>query len=77
MRLILRYPNGMRAEALLLAREDDLLRIIMRGFEETLELRLHEGEWHDEQGQRVSIEAMLCSPPQAAQVMTAGGAASR
>jgi hypothetical protein len=64
MHLILRYPNGRRVDALLLRREDTQMRIILRGRNETLELQFIGGSWFTEDGERVSIEAILMDPYQ-------------
>lgn len=62
MRLILRYSNGRRTEALLLSRGARLLRVTVPGCNDTLELSMEGEHWVDEQGWRVSIEAMLSAP---------------
>lgn len=72
MRLILRYPNGTRVEALLLARDETRLRITIHGCEETIELTLEEGHWKDEAGQRLALEAIIPPPPMA-RARAAGG----
>ena len=64
MHLILRYPNGRRVDALLLRREDSQMRIVVRGRNETLELHFTGGSWFTEDGERVSIEAILMDPYQ-------------
>ena len=62
MRLIIRFPDGRRAEALLLAESADWLRVTMPGYDDAIDLRRSGGSWIDESGQRVSIEAMLTPP---------------
>ena len=64
MHLILRYPNGHRADALLLTREDDLMRVVLRGRNETLELDSSTAAGSTRTARRVSIEAMLADPYQ-------------
>jgi len=64
MHLILRYPNGRRVDALLLMRTDTLMRVILRGQNETLELKKVKGSWVAEDQQRVAIEAILTDPHQ-------------
>jgi hypothetical protein len=57
--MILRYPNGKRVEALLLLREPDRLRVMVHGRTDTLELKLVRDRWVDDDGHKVSIEAMV------------------
>ncbi len=64
MHLILRYPNGRRVEALVLLRGERVMRVAVRGRNETLEFRLVSNRWISEDGQRVSIEAVLSDPYQ-------------
>jgi hypothetical protein len=64
MDLILRYPNGRRAEALLLLRGEGVMRVVLRGRNETIELRLISGRWLTEAGERVSLEPILMDPHQ-------------
>jgi hypothetical protein len=59
MHMILRYPDGKRVEALLLLREPERLRVMAQGRNDTLELRLIRDRWVDDDGQKVSIEAMV------------------
>ena len=64
MHLVLRYPDGRRADALLLRRDEAAMRIVLRGRNETIELRFVRGSWLTEDGERVSIEAILMDPHQ-------------
>jgi hypothetical protein len=57
--MILRYPNGKRVEALLLCRERDRMRVMVHGRNDTLELKLIRDRWVDDDGQKVSIEAIV------------------
>lgn len=59
MHLILRYSNGRRLDALLLSLREDSMRIAVHGRNETLELEFVYDRWISEEGQRVSIEAIL------------------
>ncbi len=61
MHTILRYPDGKRVYALLLAREDTRLRMMVPGKSDTLELRKLPEKWVDEDGARISIEALVCA----------------
>jgi hypothetical protein len=75
MRLILRYSNGKRTEALLLSRSAGAMRVTVPGRSDTLEFRGAGEHWTDEVGRRVSIEAMLAQPEMVAagRMMGAGG----
>ena len=64
MHLILRYRNGRRADALLVTRGATGMRVILRGRNETLELKHILGNWLTEYGERVSIEAIIADPHQ-------------
>lgn len=72
MHIILRYPNGRRVDALLLSREPERLRMALHRRNDTLELRLIRERWVDDDGQKVSIEAMVAHRP-AVRCRTAGG----
>jgi hypothetical protein len=64
MILILRYPNGRRADALLLMRGERVMRVALHGCNDTHEIRFVSGCWLDEGGERVSIEAIVAEPHQ-------------
>src|SRR5690348_5944592 len=61
MPIILRYPDGKRVSALLLSREETRLRVTIPGRSDTLELRKVRERWVDDDGNKVSIEALLHS----------------
>ena len=61
MHTILRYPDGTRVYALLLSHEDARLRMMVPGTSDTLELRKAPERWEDENGTRISIEALVCA----------------
>jgi hypothetical protein len=65
MHMILRYPNGKRLDALVLSMGGDAMRIAVRGRNETMELEFVYDRWISEDGQRVSIEAILMGPQEA------------
>jgi hypothetical protein len=72
MHIILRYPNGKRVDALLLSREHDRLRVAIQGRNDTLELKLVRERWVDDDGQKVSIEAMVIAHPATMRSSAAG-----
>ena len=59
MHMILRYSTGRRVDAVLLAGSGTRLRLAVPYLNETIELRLEEGEWFSEQGNVVEIESMV------------------
>jgi hypothetical protein len=62
MHMILRYPDGRRVDAVLLSEEPGRLRVAIHGRNDTLELRLVRERWVDDDGQKVSIEAIVAAP---------------
>jgi len=59
MHMILRYPSGRRVDGILLAASADRMRIVVRRLNETIELRLTEGQWISEHGKRLEVEGWL------------------
>jgi hypothetical protein len=59
MHLILRYPSGRRVDGLLLAAGSDLLRIVVRRINETIELRLRDGQWFSEQEDIIEVDGWI------------------
>ena len=59
MHMILRYPSGRRVDGILLAAGADRLRIVVRRLNETIELRLTEGRWVTEHGDRIEVDGWL------------------
>ena len=59
MHLILRYPSGRLVDGILLATGSDRLRITVRRLNETIELRLEQGQWISEQGERIEVEGWI------------------
>jgi hypothetical protein len=59
MHIILRYPDGSRVQGLLLSEDSARLRVTIPGRKDTLELQLVNDRWVDEDGHKVSIEAMV------------------
>ena len=59
MHLILRYPSGRLADAILLAAATDRVRIVVRRLNETIELHLTDGQWFSEGGEAIQIEGWL------------------
>jgi hypothetical protein len=74
MHMILRYQDGSRVEALLLSQESDRMRVAIHGRNDTLELRLVRERWVDDDGQKVSIEAIVAARSGVEPALRAGAA---
>jgi len=59
MHLILSYPTGRRVEAILLAASRECMRVVVKRLNETLELRLIDGQWSSVEGTHIEIESMV------------------
>lgn len=59
MRMTIRYQNGVRAEAVLLAAGRDRMRVAVDSQGDTIELQKADTAWRTEDGTEVSIEAMI------------------
>ena len=59
MLMIVRYPSGRRVEGILLAASSDRMRIVVARLNETLELRLEQGQWTSEDGDPIEIDGCL------------------
>jgi hypothetical protein len=59
MHLILRYPSGRRVDGILLAAGPDRLRIVVRRVNETMELRLREGQWLSEREDPIEVDGWI------------------
>lgn len=57
MLLILRYRNGMRVNAILLAASHDLIRVVIPNCTDTTEFRLKKRRWISDEGCVAEIEA--------------------
>ena len=54
--MTIHYNNGERREAILLARTEASMRVVIRGSADTTELREAEGRWLADNGEPVDIE---------------------
>ena len=59
MHMIVRYANGRRVEAILLAATHDTMRIVVPHRNDSLELRLRGNQWISDAGKCVEIEAFF------------------
>jgi len=58
MEMLLSYQDGQRLNAVLLAGGNGTLRIALERHPDAVELRSIEGEWFDENGRAVEIDAI-------------------
>ena len=75
MRITLRYENGLRVEAVLVATSDYRMRIVVRGESDATELRLIKEQWMSEEGDAVDIESLITAGEIFPQPVTWGCAA--
>ncbi len=61
MQMIVRYPSGRLADCVLLAANNELMRIVVRRRNETLELRLSGEDWISEKGELIEIASLVTS----------------
>lgn len=59
MRLEIRFENGRRAEALILAANSREMRVVVQDSGDTEEWQKFDGAWRDEGGTPIEIEAFL------------------
>ena len=61
MQTIIRYPNAQRVEALVLSIGRFTIRVVPRHSADTIELRLSQGQWTDENGAPIDFEAFVAA----------------
>jgi hypothetical protein len=59
MRMILRYHNGIRVEAVLLAANRQQMRVVIEDRKDTVEFTALDGRWFSDTGAAVEIEAVI------------------
>jgi hypothetical protein len=76
MRMMVRFQNGTRADALLLSARDRRVRVVVAGRGATEEWLVFEGHCYDEGGRPVEIEAVTAvhEASSGAKTLTAGSA---
>ena len=62
MRMLIRYKNGLRVEAVLLAADRDQMRVAIRSLRDTVELHQVNASWYTERGAAIEIEALIPIP---------------
>jgi hypothetical protein len=59
MRMTVRYQNGLRAEAVLLAASRERMRVVVDSQRDTIELHMVDACWFTEEGAEIEIEALI------------------
>ena len=59
MRMTMRYPNGVRVEAVLLAASRERMRVVIDSQGDTAELHLVDSCWYTDTGSKIEIEALV------------------
>jgi hypothetical protein len=59
MQIVFTYPTGKRQEGVVLAATPTRLRVAVRTRNETMELRLIDGQWLSDEGDPIEFDAIL------------------
>ena len=59
MYLLIRFPLGIIAEAVILAKTNNCMRVAASGFPDTLELRRSGSQWFTATGQQVEFDFLM------------------
>jgi hypothetical protein len=59
MRMLIRYKNGLRVEAVLLAAYREQMRVAISSLRDTVELHRVNASWYTERGAAIEIEALI------------------
>ena len=62
MRMLIRYQNGLRVEAVVLAANSERMRVAIGSQSDTVELHMVDGGWRTERGAAIEIEALMAIP---------------
>ena len=57
MRMTIRYQTGLRAQAVVLAANHEVMRVAIESQRDTIEMRNVDACWHTEDGAEIEIEA--------------------
>ena len=60
--MMIRYQNGLRLEAVLLAANNERMRVAIQTQCDTLELHRVDAGWRTERGAAIEIEALIAIP---------------
>jgi hypothetical protein len=59
MHTILLYPNGRRADGIILSASQDMMRVVVKRSADTVELRHVDGVWTSDEGSRIEFELLM------------------
>ena len=59
MLMTIRYENGLRVEAVVLAANRERMRVAIDSEPDIMELHMVDGSWHTEDGAEIEIEALI------------------
>ena len=62
MRMLIRYQNGLRVEAVVLAVNSERMRVAIGSQSDTVELHMVDGGWRTQRGTAIEIEALMAIP---------------
>jgi hypothetical protein len=62
MRMLIRYQNGLRVEAVVLAVNSERMRVAIGSHSDTVELHMVDGGWRTQRGAAIEIEALIAIP---------------
>jgi len=62
MRMMIRYQNGLRAEAALLAANSERMRVAIGSQRDAVELHKVDAGWRTQRGAAIEIEALIAIP---------------
>jgi hypothetical protein len=62
MRMLIRYQNGLRVDAVVLAVNSERMRVAIGSQSDTVELHMVDGGWRTERGAAIEIEALMAIP---------------
>ena len=62
MRMLIRYQNGLRVEAVLLAANSERMRVAVCSQRDTIELHRVDAGWRTRRGTVIEIEALIAIP---------------
>ena len=74
MFLLMSYSVGVTVEALLLAKARNRMRVVIRGFADTIELKRSGTQWLDQDRQPVEFDFLMCSAREAEKLAAPGNA---
>jgi hypothetical protein len=83
VRMLIRYSNGSKLNAILLARTETLMRVVLQGDDDTVEFQQINGIWVSEDGHAVDVDftetcqslpvvfvdGLFCPPPVASRLL--------